>query len=89
MAANRRGHVAINYATNGVVDKPTEPRRWTRRLRSGRSHQSGGVLKLIMDQNNSNVIGPKVTAMLIFRSVPGANPAPVIEDDVFPQPFED
>ena len=48
-----------------------------------------GVLKLIMDQNNSNVIGPKVTAMLILQFAFGANPAPVTEDDVFPQHFED
>ena len=42
-----------------------------------------------MDQNNSNVIGPKVTAVLILQFAFRANPAPVNEDDVFPQHFKD
>jgi hypothetical protein len=60
VAANRRSNVAINHAANGIVDEPTQPRSWICRVRDCGYHQAGGSeLKLIEDQNNSYVIGPK------------------------------
>jgi hypothetical protein len=63
MATNRRSDVSIDNTANRVIDKPSQPGRWIGRVRNGRYHQArGGDLKLIEDQNNSDIIGYEESA---------------------------
>jgi hypothetical protein len=63
VASNRRSYVAIHDTANGVIDKPSQPGRRIGRVRNGRYHQArGGDLKLIEDQNSSDIIGYEESA---------------------------